>query len=42
MKVGDWAMFKLHKGYSILFSVSVTKKLTQQYVGSFKIVKKIG
>ena len=28
MKVGNWAMLKLHKGYSIPFSVSVTKKLT--------------
>ena len=29
MKVGDWAMLKLHKGYSISSSVGVTKKLTQ-------------
>lgn len=35
MKVGDWAMLKFHKGYSIPFSVGVTKKLTQQYVGPF-------
>ena len=35
MKVGDWAMLKLHKGYSILSSVGVTKKLTHQYVGPF-------
>ncbi len=28
MKVGDWAMLKLHKGYSIPSSVGVTKKLT--------------
>lgn len=37
MKVGDWAMLKLHKGYLIPFSVGVTKKLTQQYVGPFRI-----
>lgn len=42
MKVGDWAMFKLHKGYSIPNSVSMTKKLTQQYVNPFQIVKKVG
>ena len=42
MKVGDWAMLKLHKGYSIPSSVSMTKKLTQQYVSPFQIVKKIG
>lgn len=35
-------MLKLYKGYSILSSVSVTKKLTQQYVGPFQIVEKIG
>ncbi len=35
MKVGDLAMLKLHKGYSILSSVGVTKMLTQQYVGPF-------
>ena len=42
MKVGDWAMLKLHKGYSILLSVGVTKKLTQQYVGLFRNLEKIG
>ena len=42
MKVGDWAMLKLHKGYSISSSVGVTKKLTQQYVGPFQIVERIG
>ena len=42
MKVGDWAILKLHKGYSILSSAGITKKLTQQYVGSFRILKKVG
>ena len=41
IKVGDWAMLKLHKGYSIHSSVGVTKKLTQQYVGPFRILEKI-
>ncbi len=27
MKFGDWAMLRLHKGYSISFSAKVTKKL---------------
>ena len=35
-------MLKLHKGYSILSSVEVTKKLTQQYVGLFQIIKRVG
>ena len=29
MKIGDWAMLKLHKVYSIPSSIEVTKKLTQ-------------
>ena len=29
LKVGDWAMLRLYKGYSILSSLEVTKKLTQ-------------
>lgn len=41
MKVGDWAILKLHKGYSILSSVGVTKKLIQQYVGPFRVLEKI-
>lgn len=35
-------MFKLHRGYSIPASVDVTKKLTQQYIGPFQIVEKVG
>lgn len=35
-------MLKLYKGYSILSSIGVIKKLTQQYVGSFRILEKIG
>lgn len=42
MKVGDWAMLKLYKGYSIPSSADVTKKLTQQYVGPFRVLEKIG
>lgn len=42
MKVEDWAMFKHHKGYSIPSFVGVTKKLTQQYVGLFQLVERVG
>ncbi len=42
MKVEEWAMLWLHKGYSIPVTAGVTKKLTQQYVGPFRIVEKVG
>ena len=42
MKVGDWAMLRLHKDYSISSSAKVTKKLTQQYVGPFQIKERVG
>lgn len=35
MKVGDWVMIKLYKGYIIPLSIGVMKKLTEQYVGPF-------
>lgn len=35
-------MLKLHKSYSILSSVGITKRLIQQYVGLFQIVEKVG
>lgn len=42
MKVGEWAMLRLHKGYSLPSTVGITKKLTQQYVGPFLILERIG
>ena len=42
MKIGEWGMLRLHKGYSIPATTAVTKKLTQQYVGPFRIVEKVG
>lgn len=42
MKVGDCAMLKLHKDYSIPSSVRVTKKLMQQYIGPFRVVERVG
>lgn len=35
-------MLKLHKGYSIPSSAGVTKKPTQQYVGPFRVLEKVG
>lgn len=42
IKVGEWAMLRLHKGYNIPATAGVTKKLTQQYVGPFLILAKVG
>lgn len=42
MKVGDWAILKLYKSYFISSFIGITKKLIQQYVGPFQIVKKVG
>ena len=41
MKVEDYAMLRLHKSYSIPSSAGVTKKFTQQYVGPFRVFKKV-
>lgn len=41
MKIGEWAMVRLHKGYNIPAIARVIKKLTRQYVGPFHIVQKI-
>lgn len=41
MKVGDWALLKLHRSYSIPSSIRITKKLIQQYVGPFRIIKRV-
>lgn len=42
MKVGEWAMLRLHKGYNLFTIAKVTRKLTQQYIDSFRIVEKVG
>ena len=41
-KVGDKAFIKLHKGYNILSTALLGKKLSQQYVGPFRVMEKIG
>ena len=40
-KEDEWALLKLHQSYSISFFIEITKKLTQQFVDSFKILAKI-
>lgn len=35
-------MLRLYKGYSIPSSLRVTKKLTQQYVGPFQVLERVG
>ena len=40
MKVGNQAMLKLHKGYSILIFLRITKNLTQQYVDPSRLSKR--
>ena len=40
-KEDEWALLKLHQNYSISFFIKITKKLTQQFVDSFKILVKI-
>ena len=42
LKVGDWALLRLHKGYSIPSTMKITTKLAQQYVGPFRIVERVG
>ncbi len=38
LKVGEYALLRLHKGYLILSTREVTKKLTPQYVESFGVL----
>lgn len=40
-KENDWALIKLHKKYNISSTLNITKKLTQQYVESNKIIQRI-
>lgn len=41
MKIGNWALLRLHKNYKILAIVIVERELSQQYVNLFKVVKKV-
>lgn len=42
LDVGDWTLLRLHKGYKIPFTLGVTKKLTQHYVGPFQVLERVG
>ena len=41
LKVEEWTLIKLHHDYNISFNLNIIKKLTQQFVRSFKVIKKI-
>ena len=41
LRVGDWVLLRLHHEYNISFTTILRKKLSQQFVNSFKILKKI-
>ena len=41
LKVNEYALLKLHKGYSIPSTLGITKKLTQQYVGLFRVMERV-
>ena len=41
MKIDDYAYIRLHHDYDISFTTILNKKLNQQYVNFFKILKKI-
>lgn len=42
LKVGNWALLRLYRGYKIPATMKITKKLTQQYVGPFKVLARVG
>ena len=40
-KVEEWILIKLHHDYNIFFNLNIIKKLIQQFVKFFKVIKKI-
>lgn len=42
LKAGDFVLLRLHKGYNIPSVTRLGRKLSQQYVGPFKILAKVG
>ena len=42
LKVNDWALLCLHKGYEIPASLGVTRKLTRQYFEPFRVIARLG
>ena len=41
MQIEDWTLLRLHKKYDISFTVVLERKLSEQYVESFRILQKI-
>ena len=41
LKVGEWALLKLHHGYSLPSILRMTKKVSQKYVEPFKVIRRI-
>ena len=41
LKIEEWVLLKLHHEYSLSLELSMTKKVTQRYVRSFKVIKRI-
>ena len=41
LQINDWVLLKLHKKYDISFIAILDKKLFQQYVDFFRILKKV-
>lgn len=39
---GEWVYLRLHKGYSIPATEVLWVKLSQQYVGPFEVLEKMG
>ena len=42
MREGDYALIRLHKGYDISFTTILGPKYSQQYVGPFRVLKRVG
>ncbi len=42
LKVNKYAFLKLPKGYSIPSTLGITKKLTRQYAGPFRVLEQVG
>ena len=42
LKVSNYTVLQLHKGYLIPSTLGLTKKLSQQYVGPFRVSERIG
>ena len=41
LKINDSTFLRLYKNYNISINLKITKKLSQQYINLFKILKKV-